>query len=135
MLPSPEQEAHLFKPQKTLSVLCSEDHLPTLIQRALDMKRPRLGRDFALLPPSIDPTPALMKAQQALRLMLLNVPDQPDENYWEEVSTQWNSMRSSGALRRLRSRHKTKQLFWFSVLEKKIICYYLRLSKSLLAVH
>ena len=112
MLPSPEQESQFIQTLKdTLSDL-PEDHLQTLIQRALDMKRPRLaGEIFALLPPSSDPTPALMKAQQALRLMLLNVPDQPDENYWEEVSTQWNSMRSSGALRRLRSRHKPSNSF------------------------
>ena len=112
MLPSPEQETHFLQTLKDTLSAQPDDYLQSLIQRSLDMKRPKLaGKIFALLPPSNNPNPAFARAQQALRLMLLNIPDKPDEQYWENISTQWNSICSSGAFRRLRSRHKPVNTF------------------------
>ncbi len=112
MLPSPELEQEFLASLRTNMDEISEDYLETLIQKALDRRRPALaGEIFALLPPSIEANPALEKAEQALRLMLLNVPDHPDEQYWEEVSSQWTSLRNSGPLKRLRSRHRQSSSF------------------------
>ena len=108
MLPPPDQES-LFLQELTNQLSSNDDPqtiLESLIREAIQERRPQLaGQLFTLLPNQHSTDPVLQKAQQALRLMLIEAPAEPTEAYWEDVQEQWALIEFTRPGHRLRNRH------------------------------
>lgn len=108
MLPSPDQE-DIFLANLPNDISAQEDpqhFVQSLIQEAIEAKRPRFaGQLFTHLPNPNSDDPATHKAQQALRMMLIDAPDAPSQEYWETVEAQWAQIEFTKPGHRLRTRH------------------------------
>ena len=108
MLPTPDRE-DLFLKELPSHLECKEDpqdYVKSLIQLAINAKRPRLaGLLFTHLPNQNETDPTVQRAQQTLRLILIDAPQVPSDEYWNEVQEQWTQIEFTKPGHRLRSRH------------------------------
>ena len=108
MLPTPDQEDTFLVnlPIEISNQDNPQQFIQSLIQEAIAAKRPRFaGQLFTHLPNSNPDDPAIHKAQQALRMILLDAPEMPSQEYWESIETQWAQIEFTKPGHRLRNRH------------------------------